>query len=91
MNKRLKRKNNEFSCEWLFNLFGENPDFEAVKVGSNVIEIRLSKLNDLAFREGGAIRLIANILVDSNGKVHLTSVVKRKDNTICYRISTSVK
>lgn len=90
MAKKLK-KNNEFSCEWLYGVFGENPDFEAVKVGSNVIEIRLMKLNDLAFREGGAIRLIANILVDSNGKVHLTSVVKRKDNTICYRLSTSVK
>ena len=93
MRRTLKKKKviSEFSLEWLYNVFGENPEFEAVKKGSNVIEIRVAKLNDLVFREGGAVRLIANILVDSKGRVHLCSVQKTKDNIICFRLSTNVR
>lgn len=89
MARRLRRIN-EFSLNWMNELFNGSEGFEAVKVGSNVIEVRMRKLDDLAFEEGGPIRLIANILVDSNGKVNLTSVVK-KNQQICYRLSTSVR
>lgn len=80
-----------YSCDWLYDLFGSNPDFEAAKIGSNVIEVIVPRLNDLAFAEGGAMRLIAHILVDGNGKVKLCGAKKGKNGQVCYRLSTNVK
>lgn len=84
-------KKKMYTCDWLYDVFGSNPDFEAAKIGSNVIEVIVPKLNDLAFAEGGAIRLIAHVLADANGKVKLCSVKAGKNGQVCYRLSTSVK
>lgn len=84
-------KSKKFSAKWLLDLFGDSTDYEAVAKGSNVIEVRLPKLDKCSFEEGGAAYLIVSVITDSNGACRLSSVEKLKGGTICYRISTTVK
>lgn len=92
---KTKRKNKAehkmYSIDWLYDLFGQNPDFQAFKIGSNVIDVVVPTLNDMSFAEGGAIRLIAHILVDSCGKVKVCSAKKDSNGTVHYHLSTGVK
>jgi tRNA U54 and U55 pseudouridine synthase Pus10 len=78
-----------FSGKWLRELFGSSQDFNVRMLGSNVVEVIIPRLNDSVFEEGGAVRLIAHILVDSDGRVKICKVSK-DDNGIHYRLSTSV-
>lgn len=90
--KKKAKKDDRFSVKWLMGVLNGTPDAETVQIGSNVVEVRLmGRVSESTFSEGGIVRLIVDILYDSEDKVRLTKVGKGKNGLPFYRLSTRVK
>lgn len=90
--KKAAKKDNRFSVKWLLEVLNGTPDAETVALGSNVVEIRLvGNVNDSLFAEGGILRIMMDILLDSDSEVKLVKVYVPELGSPRYRLSTRVK
>lgn len=87
-----KAKDQRFGVKWLMDVLNGTVDAETVQVGSNVVETRLiTKFPDALYSEGGPIRLVLDVLMDSDGQVRLTRCGKKANGMPYFRLSTVVK
>lgn len=87
-----KAKDQRFNVKWLMDVLNGTVDAETVQVGSNVVETRLMTKNpDAIYSEGGPIRLVLDVLMDSEGQVRLTRCGKKSNGMPYFRLSTVVK
>lgn len=90
--KAQKAKDQRFGVKWLMDVLNGTVDAETVQVGSNVVETRLmTKSPEALYSEGGPVRLVLDVLMDSDGQVRLTRCGKKSNGMPYFRLSTVVK